>query len=125
MLGGIRDGSGTTDVTTLDRGMICQLQVGVSWTYCSYHVTCRCPGRTNNTGDTAETTPMSHWEFLFVISFPSARTVGSASLGSCPAPGPMCPWVAGRHLGWFRQLVTQRGLCPLHPWLQPARRVND
>lgn len=40
-------------------------------------------------------------------------------------PGPTCPWVAGKRSGWFRQLVTQRGLCPPHPWLQPACRVND
>lgn len=130
MLGGIRGGSGTADVTTLGRGMTWLLQVGVSWTCSSHHVTCGCPGSTNNTGDTAETTPMPHWDFLFIISFPSASTGQWVLPHGGPAqpqlpPGPTCPWVAGRHSGWFRQLVTQRGLCPPHPWLQPARRVND
>lgn len=114
----------------LGRGMIWLLQVGLSWTYSSHRVTCRCPGSTNNTGDTAEITPMPLCEFLLIINFPSARTVGAASVGSCPAPatpGPVSPWVAERHSCWFRQLVTHRGLCPPHPWLQrsPPCWVND
>lgn len=73
---------------------------------------------------------MPHWEFLFIISFPSASTGQWVLPHWGPAqpqlpPGPMCAFVAGRHLGWFRCLVTQRGLCPPHPWLQPDCRVND
>lgn len=78
--------------------MIWLLQVGVSWTYSSCHVTCRCPGSTSNAGGTAETTAVLHWEFLFIISFPSARTVGAAILGSCPAPA--TPWSHVSLSGW-------------------------
>lgn len=98
--------------------MIWLLQVGVSWSYSSHHLTCRCPGSANNTGDRAETTPMPHWEFLFIISFPSTRTVGAATLGSCPAPA--TPWshlsLGGREaLGLVSAAGDAEGTLPSTP----------